>query len=161
MGRSRRRIRRVLLWVFLAGIACMIFFFSSQNGEDSSHLSRNVLRHVVAYLQPALEWVLGRGVSMATMERVVRKLAHFSEYTLLGFCLTLLLREYAWRFPRMFACLMGMGYAVTDELHQLLSKGRSASVQDVLIDSSGVLTGMVGASFLIGVYYLVTRKRKA
>lgn len=161
MGHSRRRIRRVLLWVFLAGIACMIFFFSSQNGEDSSHLSRNVLKHVVAYLQPALEWVLGRGVSMATMERVVRKLAHFSEYTLLGFCLTLLLREYAWRFPRMFACFIGMGYAVTDELHQLLSKGRSASLRDVLIDSAGVLTGMVGASFLIGVYYLVTRKRKA
>lgn len=158
---NRRRIRRILLWVFLAGIACMIFFFSSQNGEDSSRMSGRVLKHVIAYLQPALEWVIGRGVSMATMERVVRKLAHFSEYALLGFCLTLLLREYAWRFPRIFACLMGAGYAVTDELHQLLSKGRSASARDVLIDTSGVVAGMVTASCLIGLYYLVVRRRRA
>lgn len=157
--RRLRRLRRLLLWLFLGGVAAMIFFFSAQTGEESSRVSSGVLKLVSAWLKPCVEFVLGRTVSQGAMQLLIRKLAHFSEYALLGFCLTLLLREYNWRLPRLSAALLGTGYAVTDELHQLLSDGRSASPVDVAIDASGVLMGVLLASLLFGLTHLLLRGR--
>lgn len=161
--RRVKRLRRLLLWLFLGSVAVMIFFFSAQNGEESSRMSTGVLKMVTTWLKPCVEFVLRRTVSQETMQMLIRKLAHFSEYMLLGFCLTLLLREYNWRFPHLFAALLGTGYAITDELHQLLSDGRSASPVDVAIDASGVLLGLLLAKLLWGLVHLLkvrTRRRQ-
>lgn len=157
--RRLRRLRRLLLWIFLGGVAMMIFFFSAQTGEESLRVSSGVMKLVSAWLKPCVELVLGRTLSPGGMQLLIRKLAHFSEYALLGFCLTLLLREYHWRFPRLSAALLGTGYAVTDELHQLLSDGRSSSPVDVAIDAAGVLAGLLLASLLVGVVHLLLRRR--
>ena len=39
-----------------------------------------------------------------------------------------------------FAIPFGIGYAITDELHQTLVDGRVGTWRDVLIDSAGALT---------------------
>ena len=74
----------------------------------------------------------------------VRKLAHFAEYTLLGFLAMLCLRVYTRRFVRHISwpLLFGLLVANTDETIQLLMAGRSSQLTDVWIDFSGVCAGL-------------------
>jgi VanZ family protein len=77
------------------------------------------------------------GTGLGTWDLVLRKLAHGAEYALLG---ALLLRALGGELP---AFLAGVGYAITDELHQHFVPGRAARPLDVLIDTVGVAVGIV------------------
>ncbi len=92
------------------------------------------------------------GDSFTIHPGVLRKAAHFIEYTVLGICLmTSFLDRRASRTgePRPLplsaaaAWLAGTLYAGTDELHQLLVPGRSGSFRDVCLDAAGVLAGVL------------------
>ena len=52
--------------------------------------------------------------------------------------------------------VVGILYAVTDEMHQMLVSGRVASVFDVLIDSVGVFCGVSVLMFIRSLF----RRRK-
>ena len=41
-----------------------------------------------------------------------------------------------------YSAIIGVTYAITDEIHQAFTPGRAPSVTDVCIDSIGVLTGI-------------------
>jgi VanZ family protein len=68
---------------------------------------------------------------------LLRKLAHATEYAILG---ALLLR--ALERP-LVAFAVADAYAATDELHQHFVRGRHASVVDVGIDAVGVALGLL------------------
>lgn len=72
---------------------------------------------------------------------LVRKMAHFTEFTMLGLCL-------CWLFGmlgkgRLLPFLCGAAAACVDETIQLFVPDRGPSVRDVCIDSSGVLLGVI------------------
>ncbi len=71
---------------------------------------------------------------------VLRKLAHAAEYAILGALLVRALRRWSW------ALALGVAYAVSDEIHQSFVPGRQGSPLDVLIDSVGVIAGVVLAA---------------
>ena len=77
------------------------------------------------------------GTGLGTWDTILRKGAHVTEYAILGL---LLLRAIGRELP---AFLIGVGYAITDELHQHFVRGRHASPVDVAIDSTGVLLGIL------------------
>ena len=77
------------------------------------------------------------GTELGTWDLVLRKLAHFGEYAVLGL---LLVRAFG-REP--LAAAAGVAYAATDELHQQFVPGRHAAFRDVAIDSAGVLAGLL------------------
>jgi VanZ family protein len=77
------------------------------------------------------------GTDLGTWDLVLRKLAHFGEYAVLGF---LLVRALG-REP--LAAAFGVAYAGSDELHQHFVRGRHAAFRDVAIDSAGVLAGLL------------------
>ena len=85
----------------------------------------------------ALSSVPDLGTGLGTWDLVLRKLAHFCEYGVLG----LLLARAAGR--ETVALAAGVAYAVTDELHQSFVPGRNAAFRDVAIDWAGVLFGVV------------------
>ena len=68
---------------------------------------------------------------------VLRKLAHATEYAVLGF---LLLRALERELP---AVLAGVAYAVSDEIHQHFVRGRHGVWYDVVIDTVGVTIGVI------------------
>jgi VanZ family protein len=74
---------------------------------------------------------------LGTWDLVLRKLAHTTEYAVLGL---LLLRAVGSELP---AFAMGVAYAATDELHQHFVPGRHGAVYDVAIDAFGVLLGVL------------------
>ena len=76
------------------------------------------------------------GTGLGTWDLVLRKLAHTTEYAILG---ALLVRATgrAW-----LALTIGTLYAVSDEVHQVFVAGRHGSPIDVAIDAVGVAIGI-------------------
>ena len=72
---------------------------------------------------------------------LLRKLAHFTEFTALGILLS-------WLFgmlqkKRFYPFLLGTAAACIDETIQMFVPDRGPAIRDVCIDSCGVLTGML------------------
>jgi VanZ family protein len=74
---------------------------------------------------------------LGTWDLVLRKATHVTEFAILG---ALLLRALWAAVP---AFVLGLAYAVTDEIHQHFVPGRTAAPLDVAIDAAGVLIGIV------------------
>ena len=153
---------RTSLWVIVgrvvftvALIACIWFIFSNSMAVATVSTGSSILRRLG---QPGLAEHL-------TMH-IVRKLAHFCEYTLEGFLLMLCMRVYS-RHPLRHITVPMLGgvlTALTDETIQLFSEGRSGQVTDVWLDSAGVLAGILVAIVLLlaceGLYYHIKRRHE-
>ena len=74
---------------------------------------------------------------LGTWDTILRKGAHVTEYAIFGL---LLARAIGRELP---AFLLGVGYAIMDEIHQHFVTGRHSSPIDVAIDSTGVLIGVL------------------
>lgn len=129
----------------VALIACMLYIFhnSLQEATTSSLRSQQVTAFVNA--------CLGKVHLGPVTEHFVRKLAHFAEFTMLGFLLMMCLRVYTRHFVRhcSWPLLGGMSTALADETLQLYSAGRTAKVTDVWIDMAGVMAGLFVALFIL------------
>jgi VanZ family protein len=77
------------------------------------------------------------GTGLGTWDLVGRKLAHMTEYAILG---ALLLRALGTVWPAFAAAVL---YAASDELHQHFVAGRHAAPLDVAIDATGVALGLL------------------
>jgi VanZ family protein len=76
---------------------------------------------------------------LGTWDEVLRKAAHITEYAVLG---ALLLRAMGRALP---ALVVGVAYAVTDEVHQHFVSGRHSSPFDVAFDACGLALGLLVA----------------
>ena len=158
-------MKRILNIIFLLITICvmvMIFFFSSQDGEESSSTSTRVLDVILSlfikdYSKLADEEKL---VYIDMYSYIIRKAAHFTEFALLGFFsfsfLSTLERRIGNKKRFLISFIYGVFYASFDEAHQLFTPSRSGSIKDVLIDSSGVFTGVTIAILIF--YFLEKRK---
>jgi len=88
---------------------------------------------------PILRWLLpgSSGATIAMMHAMIRKAAHFTNYGILFWILVrgpMAGRPYT-------ALMLCVCYAFLDEGHQILVPGRTPSLYDVALDSSGALFG--------------------
>ena len=93
--------------------------------------------NTVKVIDPIIRFLIP-GLSSASVEvchMLVRKSAHFTEY---GILFWLLIRGPMVRRPYL-ALMLCVVYALTDEGHQVFVPGRTASLYDVALDSSGAL----------------------
>lgn len=137
--------KRVLFLIMLAITFYIIFNFSAQDSEKSGSISQKVTEFIVKVISKIktmditmqLRWI-------EKLHPIVRKLAHFSIYTVVGFSVMGFMCTFDIRniFKLLISFLVGVTYAISDEVHQYFIPGRNASVIDVCIDSLGVLTGI-------------------
>ena len=153
---------RVLFTLALAGCIWFIFSNSMAVADVSSVSSGRVLQLLQAVLRRLGHPALAQRLTM----HIVRKMAHFCEYTLEGFLLMLCMRVYS-RHPLRHITVPMLGgvlTALTDETIQLFSEGRSSQVTDVWLDSAGVLAGILVAIVLLlaceGLYYHMKRRHE-
>lgn len=118
-------------------------------------------------LQPAnrstleSQWVLAllqRLASFELTEHFVRKLAHFTEFAILGVLAGALFGghcQHLWT-GLLFAAMTGVVTALCDETIQLFVAGRTGQIPDVWIDVAGASTGAVLA---LAIRALWCRKR--
>jgi VanZ family protein len=85
----------------------------------------------------ALSSVPSLSTGLGTWDTILRKGAHLTEYAILGM---LLMRAIGRELP---ALLVGLAYAVTDEIHQHFVRGRHASPFDVAFDATGLAIGLL------------------
>lgn len=116
--------------------------------------SLEIAQESAAHSQEILEMVNGalHKVHMGPMKlHTLRKLAHFTEFLFMGFWFMLCLRVYTKHFIKhvSWPLFFGLLIAVLDETVQLFVPGRSSSTIDVLIDFSGVLTGLFVALLIL------------
>lgn len=156
-------ILRVILIILLIGTFSIIFGFSSQDSEKSSGISRKVteiitnpIKSIQEKPQQEKEQILSR------IESVVRKIAHFSIYTVVGFLLMALFSTYKLEEMNRFSysLIIGVVYASSDEIHQCFTPGRGPQITDVIIDTMGVLLGILLVMLVIKIYKKIVSKDK-
>lgn len=157
MRESWIRIGTTLMTI---GVMVMIFCFSTEPAEKSDTTSGTFARRVADVVRPGWE-TLREDIKEAFFDSVqyyVRKTAHFTEFAMLGFSLRICLESWMGRKRKLspLSWAGATGYAVLDEIHQRAVDGRSGQWQDVLIDSAGVLAGVLIAS---GAVYLLLSRR--
>ncbi len=129
---------RLATW--LPPIAWMIVVLSASSAEFSAANTGSLIGSALSWLLPGLALH-----HVDLIHGVIRKLAHFTEYAILGaLWLRGLTRGDLARPPAAWlALLISVACAVVDESHQAFVPGRTASVRDVLLDSTGALTAIV------------------
>ena len=136
-----------IIFLFLIAITCaIIFYFSNQNGEISRNTSGRVIRKVLNNFTEYQKLSDKRKEQIVEkLQPFVRKMAHFSIYTLLGFNLMGFFLTF--KLGRIIKYILpisaGMLYAISDEIHQMFSAGRTAKIFDVGIDTCGVIFGTI------------------
>ncbi len=127
---------------------CLIFTFSSQNADESSKLSYEVGVKVLTYANDTFDqgWS-SRYIEYLskTGQHYIRKTAHFTEYFLLAVSVAFPLYVYGIRglWLVFSAGIFCVGFACLDEYHQSFVSGRTPQKKDVIIDSMGVLFGII------------------
>lgn len=145
------KYKRIILTALpVIAVMLMIFFFSSQSGNESAETSGRFVEIITVLIPNFSELSAEEQFELSEqIHFVVRKAAHFTEYALLGFTLLPHIREiyaYLSRKPRaawLISWCIGVVYASLDEFHQSFSDARSPQVRDVIIDSAGVAAGIL------------------
>ena len=139
--------KKILAWILFLLWLVVIFFFSSQNGQSSSDLSNGLLNFLEEFTRLPL--------TNEFFSFLIRKLAHFTEYLILGILSCNLVKQYRSlnKMEYLAILLFCITYAISDEVHQMFVNGRSPQVFDVFVDSLGSSVGI----FLI---YIMTKVKK-
>lgn len=123
----------------------VIFLLSSDSGSMSN--TSRFVRPILVFLFPSAD-----ETTLLFYHGIVRKLAHFTEYAILG---ALALRAFAeLKYRHVLSLMIVVAVAFADEFGQSFRPSRTASIVDVGIDITGGLT-------MISVLYLISRSRKS
>ena len=136
-------------------VLCLIVFFiwdnSLQNGGTSDGFSLIFAKWIAPIANK-----LGFYGNIWALNRIIRKLAHLTEFTILGGVLYVVLRRYIEYGTVVKTIVVGIVIASLDEFIQLFSLGRSSQLSDVLIDTVGII---IGISVVKLTYYISHDKR--
>ena len=139
-------MKRWILYILLGLIVFFIWDNSMQNGGSSDGFS---LLFAETFASIANE--LGFHGNIWILNRIVRKLAHLTEFTILGSLLYTILRRYITYGTVIKTIGLGMLIASLDEFIQRFSPGRSSQFSDILIDTVGIVIGILVVKL---VYYI-------
>ena len=157
---------RILLTVLTLAVMGMIFFFSTETAEQSDETSGYFTRQVIDVLYPDYaKYEKKQQQSLYdSIQTVIRKMAHYTEFAILGFLMRLCLESWFGKRKWLTPVSWGLStlYASTDEMHQILIDGRSGQWTDILLDSAGVLSGvLIAVLVLFLVRKRTTRKERS
>jgi VanZ family protein len=140
------RYKKLFFWLPVFIWTGSLFFFSSQTADESTRLSGEMIRTLLVFIRPEfLQMTAAQQAQwVASLQHLVRNAAHFGSYFVLAMLCMNALRQYPWRLARQAALtlLLCMGYALTDELHQLFVAGRAFEMVDLGLDLGGTLLGL-------------------
>lgn len=146
-------ISLVLLWMGL------IFFLSSMNGSKSNKESSKIIKYGFEKTIETTNTVKITNVNpKAKSEELsnkfnypLRKVAHATEYGILGILIILLLKNNNIKYKYYLSILFTFLYSISDELHQRYT-GRTSQFRDVLIDT-------LGCVIFLSIFYIIEKKR--
>mgnify|MGYP004566601119 FL=1 len=136
MSKNKISLLLVILWMIF------IFIMSSFDATSSSNQSNFIVDIITSIINIK---------DIGLLSFIIRKLAHFTEYFILGILVINFITRYDKKI--IIAILLCIIYATSDEIHQIFVPGRSCQITDIMIDSLGSIMG-------IYLYKLITKKCK-
>ncbi len=149
--------KTIILGILLIIWMGVIFYMSSDNGDESGEESSRVVSFIVSTYDKVVgssEETINYHKSdefMGQATFIFRKICHFSEYLILSiisFAFIESLNKLKLLLCLLYSFIFSVIYAITDEIHQTFVDGRSGQVTDVLIDTSGVIVGCLIIYFI-------------
>ena len=159
--KRKLNIRQIIFAVLSVLCMTVIFIFSADNAEDSSEKSGRIVKAVVKIFVSDFDEMDNEKQEeiLGNVSFFVRKAAHFSIFMALGFCVSGIFGKIKFLSRNTpITLLFCFLYACSDEFHQSFSPGRAPQVRDVLIDTSGALTGTIAFSLIYAI--IIHRKRR-
>lgn len=149
-------VKQMISWALVIAWMFMIFAFSAQQGSTSGSLSGSIVNIVLSAgnaLFPHTDF------DEELIHFLIRKAAHFTVYLILGILTSqaLLVSGMSRKQQLIYAFLISVLYAASDEFHQSFVPGRGPSIRDVAIDSAGAA---VGIALYQGIVAIFTKHRK-
>lgn len=141
-----RKAQVLLLTLLIAALLCFIWGNSMMTAKESGSLSKGVL----AWVKEIFPIFAGSGG-----HKLLRKVAHFSEFFLLG-VLCAAQRVKSEKLLTFGLIAFGLISACIDETIQIFVLGRSSSLLDVWLDIAGYATGVA----IVAIGYAIAKKRK-
>lgn len=157
------KYKKIITWLPVLIWMAIIFLFSSQNAEASSSTSSFPAEILAKFINPSIDTLSNadRQTLLDNCQFAVRKLAHFSVYTILGIFSYIAFRGYERISPKLKVLLTAalcLLYAASDEIHQYFVPGRSCHLRDVIIDFSGSVFGIV---IVIAILAIIRKMKKS
>ena len=125
----KKYINLILLLIWLI----FIFVMSHFDADTSSSQSGSIVEVIANIFNIK---------NIEILSLIIRKLAHITEYFILGILTINCLKDYKIKYLYISSILFCIIYACSDEFHQLFISGRSGTIIDVLIDSIGIILGI-------------------
>ena len=159
-----RIVRSLLLTTASLMMLAWIFSNSLQVGSQSAEQSSRVtiwVQKVFRVFAPNSFIANATGKDFAKLHSVIRSLAHFAEFGLLGALFGWTCLSYTGKIGYfLFTALLIVLVPIADELLQMYTPGRGAELKDVLIDTAGGLSGMLFAWLIVWIGKSIARKKK-
>lgn len=140
------KTKRIVLALLLIIIMSSIFIFSEQDGNTSKNTSDTFTSVVIDKITDVTKKEITKEKKknlIVNTRFIVRKMAHFTVYLVLGILIYQFLSTFNINKIVLYSILFCLLYAITDEIHQLYSIGRTARVYDVIIDTIGSSLGII------------------
>ncbi len=131
--------KRIILTTLTVIWMVVIFCFSNQRADVSTGESQSLIRSTIVNVYKFFHPNASQEKVDQIVEKYdvpVRKIAHFTEYFILGVLVCFTLKSYGVKNAYIMAIICAL-YAGTDEVHQLFVEGRNGNIIDFLIDSTG------------------------
>lgn len=149
-------VKKIILWILVISCMLAIFGFSSQPANASDGVSQGLLNKIIDFLKSTNIFPVfsNRGAEITLnfdyAHHIIRKMAHFSIFACLGFLIYNLMRAYGVQRRKIlvYASLICLLYAISDEIHQFFVPGRACRLKDVLIDFCGSFS-VIGTTYLL------------
>lgn len=142
----------------------IVFTFSSQMGSVSTGLSGSIAEKVidVVYKNDTNLTTKERAKLISKCNYIMRKLAHYTIFLIGGIAIISFVNRLSKKKGKsaIITILLGFLYACSDELHQYFVSGRDARFKDVLIDTAGVITGVVLYLLILTIARNIRNKKK-
>ena len=136
-------MKKIISFIVLILWMIVIFSFSSADANKSTGTSDKVITTMIEIKDKITNNETPNNekeIIVKNSSFYIRKIAHITEYLILGFLMFNLLKQYSVT-NIYYAIGLSILYSCTDEFHQLFISGRSGSTKDVLIDTIGILIG--------------------
>ena len=148
-----KKLNIILLVIWLV----IIFMFSCENASESTKTSSGFTMKIINITDKTINLDLNKEEKEKLLDKMfifVRKVAHITEYFILGLLVINVFKDYFKLSNKLLglSILFCLLYSISDEFHQIFVPGRTGKIIDLIIDSIGYVFGIL-------IYYSILRKR--
>ncbi len=142
---NKRSLYIIFSALSVVAVMAIIFYLSSQNGEESTNTSNWLMDLIISI------------VGKAPDPNILRTLAHFCEFAGLGFLMNNLIFAIQDKLKPLVCVFYSWCYAWTDEIHQIFVPERAFQLIDLTVDLGGVI---LGTAVFCGLFFLINKLKK-